>query len=119
MKDVKVNKEELLVVLRANRIKHVADYEQALIDYKEAVVKVAKDNLKLANSGDLSKIARIRPMFAPPVNYETSYTRAIRMLEMSVDGVIELEESLFNQLVLDEWAWKQSFATTTQLYKSL
>lgn len=119
MREVKVDKVELLEVLRTNRIKHIADYEQSVIDYKEAVIKVAKENLKLANTGDFSKIAKIRTIPSAPVSYETSYTRAIRMLEMSVDSVIELEEDLFNQLVLDEWAWKQSFAVASQMYRSL
>lgn len=119
MREVKVGKVELLEVLRKNRIKHIADYEQSVIDYKEAVIKVAKENLKLVNSGDLSKIAKVRTIPNAPVSYESSYTRAIRMLEMSIDDVIELEEDLFNQLVLDEWAWKQSFVGASMLYRSL
>lgn len=31
------------------------------------------------------------------------------MVEMSVDDILELEQSEFNQLVNDEWTWKSSF----------
>ena len=48
-----------------------------------------------------------------------NYTRAIRMLELSVEDVIEIEEHIFNQLVLDEWGWKQQFTAMSALYKSV
>jgi hypothetical protein len=40
------------------------------------------------------------------------------MLELSVDEVLEVEEDVFNQLVLDEWGWKHNFAATSAMYKS-
>lgn len=119
MHSVKINKDELLKIVRENKTKHVSEYEEAVIDYKTGVVKLAKENLKLANSGDLSKIARIKAAPHAPTSYEDNYNRAIRMLELSVDEVIELEEDVFNQLVLDEWAWKRAFSAMSASYKSL
>jgi hypothetical protein len=119
MQSVKMNRQELLEIVKKNATKHVQDYDEAVEDYKLAVVKLAKSNLKLANSGELDQIRKIKNLPQPPANYAENYTRAIRMLELSVDAVIEVEEHIFNQLVLDEWGWKQAFVAQSALYKSI
>ena len=119
MRSVKVNKDELMKVLQENKKKHVKEFEEAVKDYKKAALKVAKEHVELAKTGELDQIAKIRAMPQRPTSYEDSYTRAIRMMEMSVEDVIELEDDVFNQLVLDEWAWKNAFTASSALYKSI
>ena len=119
MRNVKLNKTELLDIVRANKEKHVKEYAEAVEDYKKAAVKLTQENLSLAETGDVFKISKIKAMPSPPTSYEDSYSRAIRMLELSVDDVIEIEEQIFNQLVLDEWQWKHNFAVTSALYKTI
>lgn len=119
MRTVKLNKTELLDIVRANKEKHIKEYLEAVADYKIAAVKLAKANLKLANTADLEKISEMKAVPSAPISYEDSYSRAIRMLELSVEDVIELEETIFNQLVLDEWTWKRSFVASGALYKTL
>jgi hypothetical protein len=119
MRDVKMNKGELLSIVRENKEKHIKEFNEAVEDYKTAALKVAEDNLALAQSGDVDKIAKIKGMPQKPNSFEDSYTRAIRMLELSVDEFIEVEEHIFNQLVLDEWTWKQNFVASSALYKTM
>lgn len=119
MRSVKVNKTELMDILQANKKKHIKEFDESVKDYKKAALKVAKDHVELAKSGDLDKISKIRAMPQRPTSYEDSYNRAIRMMELSVDEVIELEEQIFNQLVLDEWSWKTAFTASGALYKSI
>lgn len=119
MNSVKIDRVRLLEIVNENHRKHVQEYDEAVEDYKAAAVKLAQQNLKLAKSGDMEKIAKIRSMPNKPVSYEDNYVRAIRMLELSVDDVIEIEEHVFNQLVLDEWGWKQQFATLAATYRSV
>ena len=119
MKNVKMNRLELLNIVRENAKKHLADYDEAVVDYKVLVAKLAKSNLKLANTGDLKEIAKMKKIPAEPVAYADNYSRAIRMLELSVEDTIEIEEHIFNQLVLDEWGWKQSFVAASALYKTM
>ena len=119
MRSVKVNKDEMLSIVRANKKKHVSDYEESVKDYKKGAVAIAKKHVELAKTGDMDEIAKIRAMPQKPTSYEKDYDRAIRMLELSVEDVIELEETIFNQLVLDEWTWKNAFATSAALYKTL
>ena len=95
------------------------EYTEAVEDYKAAALILTSNNLKLAKSGELDKIAKIKTLPNAPTSYEQSYTRAIRMLELSNQTIIELEDTVFNQLVLDEWSWKQNFQLSGSLYKSL
>lgn len=119
MKSVKLNRKDLLKIVIENRAKHISAYNESVEDYKVAAVKVAAEHVELAATGELSKIAKIRAMPAAPVSYEKEYDRAIRMLELSVEKEIEVEEDIFNQLVLDEWAWKHQFVASASLYKTL
>ncbi len=119
MKTVKIKREELLAVVRENKEKHIAEYIESVEDFKKAVVVITKNNLKLVNTGELDSIAKVKNLPAVPTSYEQSYTRAIRMLELSIEDVIELDDTTFNQLVLDEWNWKSNFQLSGSLYKSL
>jgi hypothetical protein len=119
MRSVKINKDELLKIVRDNQKKHVKEFDESVKDYKKAAIKVAKEHVELAKTGELDQIAKIKAMPQRPMSYEDSYNRAIRMLELSVDDIIELEEDIFNQLVLDEWTWKHSFVASGALYKSI
>lgn len=118
MRSVKINKEELLSIVRENKDKHVRQYEEAVVDFRTAVIKITTENSKLAKTGDLDKISKIKSIPNKPSSYEDNYNRAIRMLELSVEDIIELEEDIFNQLVLDEWQWKHQFVASSALYKS-
>ena len=118
MHSVKINRLELLKIVQTNRQKHIADFDEAVEDYKKAAIKLAEANLALAQTGDVESIIKMRSAPDRPRSYEKEYGRGIRMLELSVEEVIEVAEDVFNQLVLDEWAWKNSFTATTASYKS-
>ena len=119
MHAVKVDRKKLLKIVTENKEKHIKDFLESVEDYKAATLKLAEANLELVKTGDLDQIAKTKPMPSKPVSYENNYTRAIRMLELSVDKEIDVEEDVFNQLVLDEWAWKNAFVASASLYKSI
>ena len=118
MNSVKMQRDELLKIVRENKEKHILTYQESVEDYKVAVLKIASVNLKMAKTADLSKFD-FKKFPSVPVSYEDNYNRAVRMLELSVESVIEIEEHIFNQLVLDEWGWKQQFVAAGALYKSI
>ena len=118
MNAIKMKRLELLDIVRANKEKHIAEYVEAVNDYKALVIQIAGANLKLAKTGDLEQIKRIKGMPQLPQSFEDSYKREIRMLELSVEDIIEVEEDVFNQLVLDEWQWKRGFTASAMSYKT-
>ena len=117
MNSIKMNRVELLEIVRANKEKHIAEFIESVEDYKKLVLQIAQANVKVAKTGDLEAFKKLKGLPAAPVSYEDSYKRAIRMLELSVEDVIEVEEDVFNQLVLDEWSWKRTFTASTMAYK--
>lgn len=117
MHAIKMKRLELLEIVRANKEKHIAEFTESVEDYKKLVLQIAQGNLKLAKTEDLDAFKKMKPTPSAPVSYEDSYKRAIRMLELSVEEIIEVEEDVFNQLVLDEWSWKRSFTASTMSYK--
>ena len=114
MESVKVNKLELLKIVRENKEKHIKEYNEAVNDFKLAVIKICNENMEIVESGKLD----VKFMPAKPTSYEANYARAIRMLEMSVDDTVELDQYEFAKLVQDEWEWKQAFSTSNSAYKS-
>lgn len=117
MNSIKMNRVELLEIVKANKEKHITDFIESVNDYKLLVIRIASANSKLAKSGDLDKIKSMKSIPGAPASYEDSYKRAIRMLELSIEEVIEVEEDVFNQLVLDEWHWKRGFVAASATYK--
>jgi len=118
MNAIKMNRITLLDIVRGNLVKHVAEYNEAVEDYKVLAVKLTKENLAFAKVGTLESIAKVKSLPAAPTSYESNYHRAIRMLELSVEEIIDVEEDVFNQLVLDEWQWKNNFAASNNFYKT-
>lgn len=121
-----MNRMALLDIVRSNLEKHTTEYKEAVDGYRIEVLRVLKENARRAKMNTtafekdptmkLSNLNAMLQMPTAPQTYEKEYGRAIRMLELSVDAEIDVEEDVFNQLVLDEWSWKQMFAATTSLY---
>lgn len=118
MNAIKMKRLELLAIVMDNKEKHIKEFNESVEDFKALTLKIASDNLVAARTGDLKEFKKIKSSPSAPTSYEDSYKRAIRMLELSIEDVIEIEENVFNQLVLDEWGWKHQFTTSNATYKS-
>lgn len=118
MNSIKMNRLKLLEIVWANKITHIEEFLEATEDYKKLILQLATSNVKLAKTGDLEQFKKMKTLPQAPISFEDSYKRAIRMLELSVEEIIEIEEDVFNQLVLDEWSWKRQFTVANSTYKS-
>ena len=125
-KSVKVNKNNLLEVIHQNKEKHILEYEEAMQDYALVLLSVSEKNFRIA----IQRLSQIRAtgkikdlpwqsLPNEPQSYEAEYTRAIRMLEMSVENDLDVEAQVFNQLALDEWSWKGQFLAYTTSLKGM
>lgn len=115
MNTIKVNKDELLKILIANREAHNGIFLQAQQGYREACIKELDAMLEEARAG--KRIRRALKLIEP-TDQTKEYDASIAMLKMSVEEVIELDESDFRCFVLDEWGWKGQWTTVTQSYVS-
>lgn len=118
MRSVKLNKVELLGIVRENKAKHILEYKEAVEDYINAARTIVNYNVDKINQGTVESIAKCKSIPSAPKSYEDEYNRAIRMLELSVEAEIDLDADVFNQLVLDEWTWKNNFALMASTYKA-
>lgn len=110
---VTIKKDELLAAIKANRDKHVIDYEEAMNGYRTASVSKLSRMLKAARDGGAIEVSTGLDV---PKDHIKDYDRVIRMLEMSTADAITITEHQFSQYVLDEWDWKARFLGTTSSY---
>lgn len=113
MPTTKIKREDLLAVLKTNRDQHEAVFLEAQIGYRRKVIEVLE--ARLADARNDRPINTFIQLTAP-VNQTKDYDRVIKMIEMGIDEVIELDEEEFSQYVLDQWQWQKSFAASNKLY---
>ena len=133
MRKVEIKKLDLLVKLQENRHKHVAAYNQAVVDFKEASLLEIERKKKHLNKLFVDLIKKVeseeKPVqlyingnlsfdISPPVSNEEDYSRLIAMFEMEVNDTVELDSTEFSQYVLDDWKWKQALENQTLMYAS-
>lgn len=110
---VRVNTEDLLSTVRANRAEHVAQFEQANERYRKSMRVFF-----LAQAHSIEHGHDFERYFDgdAPTTYAEDYDRAIGMLELHRDPVIELGSEDYSRLVKDDWDWKRTFARTNSRY---
>lgn len=142
-REVEVEREKLVAVLKANRAQHLKDYQESLNSYKaialdkldKAVVSAKEKLLKNAElvrtrinefnpddkeySDYLSLVDAMNIHLKVPQNYSKQYDAAIQMAEWDVNKTMKLKYSEFVCFVLDEWDWKSDFEVTNTMYKSM
>ena len=109
---VKVKKGELIEKVKANKLKHVKDYIQALDDYKDEALIQLKELTNRAKDGDV----RINLTLVTPINNEKEYDKLLLMLEMEIDEEIELSMTEFNEYVHDETHFALQATTSNMMY---
>lgn len=118
MKSVKVKKEELLKVIRENLKKHqeafAAAWAEFVKDYKDLAGKMIE---KIDQANPQSKPSMAISLLVPE-DHSADYERVIKMLEMSVDEEVRLEQHEASSYLMDEWQWKERWAENTMSYAS-
>lgn len=107
---IKVAAGALLHKLAENREKHVAEFEAQRKGYRKAYVKTLKEAIKAAESG--GTIERYPGQSLPvPESHERDYSVAVEMVkQIDAEELVELTETDFKRLWLDEWDWKPMHA---------
>lgn len=114
MFNTNIQKEVLISILKTNLEDHKKIYEEAKVGFLEKAAEQLAKTTKNFQNNDGTKSVYIN--MAAPTNNIKEYERAIRMLELTQDTVIELEEFEFNQLVMDDWGWKKKFLVDNASY---
>lgn len=112
---ININRQVLIEKLKEGLETHKIEYEEALLDYKAAVVKFMQQAYFRASSGDFTDLVL---KFTPPVLHESEYTNIIELLSYSVDENINLDADAFRSYVKGEWSWKNQFDLTSKTIKA-
>ena len=110
---VKVDKGELLFILKENRVAHKATVTEAFISYRKLAIEELDKMIAEAKAG--KKIRRALELIEP-MDMTDAYDTAIMMLEMSVDTTVELDTHEFQQYVQDKWQWSNQFSVSNMMY---
>lgn len=106
MRDITVNKEELLAKLEENRRDHRQVFEEAIEGFKKEVIRQLEQYIKEVKEGKNRDVYVSMPV---PKDHTPDYNRAIAMVKMSVGNTITLSETDFSQYVMDDWRWQREF----------
>jgi hypothetical protein len=113
MRNIKVDKKELITILKDNMNKHVIEHKKALDGYHQEVIEGLTKALEQAKSGE-KYIVNI--LLEKPITYEESYKMIIGMLELDTSEHIELDEREYKQYVVDEWSWTHTLKSVNSSY---
>jgi hypothetical protein len=114
MREVEVNKLDLLVKLKENKAKHISEHKEARKVYNEKLIEWAEQLIL-----DTKANREVIPWFKEdvPTSFEEEYKLAIDMLEWSTEtDTVLLTQNEFKQYVNDEWNWSQGFKATNSKY---
>lgn len=111
---VNVKRSELIAALKLNLQVHLAQYAEALEDYKAKVIYELEQALEKAKAGTLTEATL---HIVKPESHERDFTNVIEMMEMSVDDTINLEGDAFRAYFKNEWSWQRSFEISAASYK--
>ena len=106
LQETNIDRAKLTTTLKDNLKDHIEIYDLALANWKEEYSKYVADFAKKVKSGDF------KVSFSPPkkpTSYAKNYEDVISQLDMSSDQIIKLNESEFNNYILDEWGLSFSF----------
>jgi ribosomal protein S28E/S33 len=82
---------------------------------KAEALEILEKHIRAIKTG---RVARVQVHIPEPQDYTREYDRALKMLEISVDDIIELDEETFAQFVMDDWDWKRQFLNSTASYSA-
>lgn len=124
MHQVTLDKMQLLEIVRKNRGQHVAEFNDSYKGWLHQAEEKARDILtnigsakeRYAQSGTADFRTPTFRELEEPESFANEYDRAMKMLELSVDGQIVLTRDEFANLVLDEWRWTESFKSKVAVY---
>lgn len=113
MRDVTVNKQNLLKKLEENRGRHREVFLMAQTAYREMVIVELDKRLQQARDGrNINQYLGL----IPPQDHTVDYDMAIEMLQMEVADTVRIDSLSFANFVLDRWNWKEQFSNSASMF---
>lgn len=113
--NTRIDKDELIDILRQNRANHQHIFDEAVEGYRKEAIKQLNEAIDRIKTGSLTRVYFSIPA---PENHTADYDRAIRMLELNQEGTVVLNESDTAQYVMDDWGWRNQFIASNKYYSA-
>jgi len=102
--------------------KHVAEYKDALNGWRaklqEACRKVHDDIATPSTCDGCSSFPKeLSRLMRVPQEHKADFETVICMLESATDSVIELDQEMYERVVLGKFTWCEEFTTTNAMYR--
>jgi len=117
MKQVTVNKKDLLEKLKENRKLHKKLVWEAQEGFKIAAKKKLEQLLEKVNKNEMVDFRKLYEL-DQPMDQTKEYDRAIEMLEMEVNETVVVTANEFRSFVQDNWDWTDSMLLSNTKYLS-
>ncbi len=98
IREITVDKKQLIEQIRANKENHILEYEKAVKAYQKEAEKQLDAQKKALKNGSLS----IKVNLVSPTNKTEEYDKIIAMFEWEQADTVILSQGEFNEYVLDE-----------------
>ena len=102
---INIEKEKLLGILEKNKLRHIKIYNEMIKLCRKNYVNKLKKMIKGKKILNFINIDI-------PVSNESDYSEIIKMLKLSCDKIVALDEQNYKKYVLDKWHWTSSFIST-------
>ena len=109
---ITVTKSQLIEQLKANKANHIKEYKEAVIAYKEEALLQLASQIKKVEEGSLQAALSL----VTPINNAVEYDKVIQMFEWEINDNVELEQSEFNEFVLDEFDFARDAKFANTMY---
>jgi hypothetical protein len=94
---INVKKEDVLDALKKNKEQHAIDYKEAKELYKEEGLRQITEIKSKLEAGETKLYLKL----TEPIDRTDWYENRIKMFEMEVNEVVELDQHEFESLILD------------------
>jgi len=111
---IKVEKAKLIQQIKDNKERHIKEFENAVVAYKEEALKQLKAEIEKVEGGSLDAKLNL----ITPVNNAENYDKIIEMFEWEVESEVELSQEEFNEYVQDETQFARDAKFSNTFYSS-
>jgi hypothetical protein len=113
MNTVTVKVADLSKIVRENRGKHRAIFEEVLVNYKKQWIAELERMLTRVKRGKVINQYIALPV---PKDHTRDYDRILKMLDMHTGETVVISQQDFARYVQDDWEWKREFYTSASNY---
>jgi hypothetical protein len=119
MNSVNINRVELLAIVKENRERHAAAFEEAQKGFTAKLKEELQALIGRIDHGHSPRARDLRIDLSAPEDHTAEYDQVLDMLRYETRESVELSSYDFDQYVNDRWQWSGKFREDVSSYSSI